>query len=305
MEEVEFLFDNQLIAAVEKLIRNAKHKLILISPFIDLDRRIKDALNEKKSLHNFELLVLFGKNENNLYKSIKKGSLEFLMQFPNVEIRYNESLHAKFYQNDFEYIMTSLNLYDYSLANNIEVGIRGEYASRGLLAKAILDTSETLINQGVDKVKQDVLGRTKEVNVIEKFKQIFETSERKYKTVPTIADKGGLQGLVGFKKLDGFTVIENKFEVNTISTAQQTNAKSTETTIKAKSTTVKKLAQELGITPNDITNLMQRKGLLSGKNITESGTAKGLTMKTYMGNEYIEFPANLTELDELKKTPNR
>ena len=37
MEEVSFLFDNQLIAGLEKLIKDAKSKLVLISPFIDLD----------------------------------------------------------------------------------------------------------------------------------------------------------------------------------------------------------------------------------------------------------------------------
>lgn len=35
MELVDFLFDNQLIASVESLIRDSKHKLVLISPFID------------------------------------------------------------------------------------------------------------------------------------------------------------------------------------------------------------------------------------------------------------------------------
>ncbi len=162
MEEGIFLFDNQLIASLESLIRSAKHRLVLISPFINLDMRIKDALSEKKELHDFELLVLFGKNEDNLYKSIKKDSLDFLMQFPNIEIRYNERLHAKFYQNDFDFIMTSLNLYDFSLAKNIEVGIRCNYAYRGILGKA-LDSTDTLLGMGTEKVKQEILGMEKTV----------------------------------------------------------------------------------------------------------------------------------------------
>ena len=89
MEEVSFLFDNQLIAALEKLIKDAKSKLVLISPFIDLDPRIKDALHEKMDNYHFELYVLFGKNDSNYLKSIKKESLDFLMQFPRIEIRYN------------------------------------------------------------------------------------------------------------------------------------------------------------------------------------------------------------------------
>ena len=155
IQEVEFLFDNQLISSVEKLIRDAKKSLLLVSPFIDLDARIKDALNEKKERHDFELNVLFGKNENNYYKSIKKDSLAFFKQFPNVEIRYNERLHAKFYQNDSDFIMTSLNLYDYSLANNIEIGVKGSHVQKGMLWRA-LDATDNLLEQGIDKIKQDV-----------------------------------------------------------------------------------------------------------------------------------------------------
>ena len=40
--EVEFLFDEQLVAAVIKLIRSSKNRLLLISPYIDLDARVMD-----------------------------------------------------------------------------------------------------------------------------------------------------------------------------------------------------------------------------------------------------------------------
>ena len=70
MYEVGFLFDHQLVAAIEKLIKDARGELLLISPFIDLDSRIQRALNEKKNLHNFKLKVLFGKNENNIYRIV-------------------------------------------------------------------------------------------------------------------------------------------------------------------------------------------------------------------------------------------
>ena len=48
------------------------------------------ALNEKIKSHSFELQVLFGKNEKDIFKSIKKESLYFLMKFPNIEIRYKK-----------------------------------------------------------------------------------------------------------------------------------------------------------------------------------------------------------------------
>jgi hypothetical protein len=313
MAEVQFLFDNQLIAEVENLIRDSKHRLLLISPFIDLDRRIQDALGEKLLKHDFELLVLFGKNEDNYYKSIKRESLEFLKQFPNIEIRYNDRLHAKFYQNDFDYIMTSLNLYDYSLAKNIEVGIIGNFASKGLLGK-VIDGTGTIISQGVDKVGRDVFGVDKELNPIEKFKIIFEASELKYKTEPIIVDKSGIKGLIGGKKLNGFNVkIDNLQNISneskskrieiTSNTTIEIKSSSAETgpNISSKVQSASQLSKSFGVSQFEITSIMQGAGLINEDTITEIGLAKGLVLKSYMGKDYIAYPSNLTEFNSIRK----
>lgn len=310
MADVKFLFDNQLIAEVESLIKNSKHRLLLISPFIDLDRRIQDALREKLSKHDFELLVLFGKNEDNYYKSIKKDSLDFLKQFPKIEIRYNDRLHAKFYQNDFDYIMTSLNLYDYSLAKNIEVGIIGNFASKGLIGKMVNGTN-TLISQGVDKIGQDVFGMGQEENPIEKFQTIFQNSKLIYKTEPIIEDKDGIIGVFGGKKLKGFNIKVNTFsdviketkfnKSDTVS--QETKSVPNVATVSSPSNKIQsasQLSKALGVTQADITNIMQQSGLINGDKITSAGLSKGLVMKNYMGKDYIAYPDNLSELNKLK-----
>ncbi len=312
MADVNFLFDNQLIAAVESLIKDSKNQLLLVSPFIDLDKRIQDALREKIVKHDFELLVLFGKNEDNYFKSIKKDSFEFFKQFPNVEIRYNERLHAKFYLNDYSYIMTSLNLYDYSLAKNIEVGIKGNYASKGLIGK-VIDGTDTLINQGVDKVRKDVFGLGQEVNPIEKFETIFKDSTLLYKNEPIVIASNGLKGVLGGKKLNGYNVVidnlsivtkvnksENleqnididKMHVSTESESLASHSKKTQS--------ASQLSKQLGVSPSEITNLMQNSGLINGDKITSEGLSKGLVMKNYMGKEYISYPEDLPELKSLK-----
>jgi len=316
MADVQFLFDNQLIAAVESLIKNSKHRLLLISPFIDLDRRIQDALRDKLSKHDFQLLVLFGKNEDNYYKSIKKDSFEFLKQFPNVEIRYNDRLHAKFYQNDFDYIMTSLNLYDYSLAKNIEVGITGNFGSKGLIGK-VIDGTGTLLAQGVDKVGQDVFGMGQNVNPIEKFQTIFQDSTLMYKTEPIIVEAIGIKGFIGGKKINGFNVkadnLSNPIKdikparseavLNTVKEVKPTS-KETISIASKKTQSASQLSKFLGISQADITNHMQTSGLISGDKITSVGHSKGLVMKNYMGKDYIAYPDNLPELNNLKdKTP--
>ncbi len=314
MAEVQFLFDNQLIAAVESLIKNSKNRLLLISPFIDLDRRIQDALRDKISKHDFELLVLFGKNEDNYYKSIKKDSFDFLKQFPQVEIRYNDRLHAKFYQNDFDYIMTSLNLYDYSLAKNIEVGITGNFASKGLIGK-VIDGTGTLIAQGVDKVGQDVFGMGHDVNPIEKFQTIFQDSTLLYKTEPIKVGAGGIKGLIGGEKLNGFNITvdklsnpnkeikPNKSEITSIVSNEVKSNTTTETVsvLSKKTQSASQLSKALGVSQTDITNLMQQTGLISGDKITPVGLSKGLVVKNYMGKDYIAYPENLPELNTLKR----
>lgn len=312
MAEVKFLFDTQLINELENLIKHAKHKLVLISPFIDLDKRIQDALREKLEFHNLEIQVLFGKNEENIYKSIKKDSIDFLKQFPNIEIRYNDRLHAKFYLNDYDFIITSLNLYDYSLAKNIEVGSICNYASKGLIGK-VLDGTDTIINHGVDKVRQDVMGLGKELNPIGAFDRIFQNSELKYKTEPIVIEKDGISGMMGGKKLNGFTVkidnlvnpvkgiinsennyVTNKREVNTYNSLKKPNGD-------YKTYSASQLSKAYGRTQTEIVNLMQIAGLIIGDKITDKGHSKGLLVKNYMGKDYIAYPENLDELKELIK----
>lgn len=303
--EPQFLFDNQLVAAIEDLIRKSKKHLLLISPFIDLDARIKDALNEKKQNPDFQLLVLFGKNENNYYRSVKMDSFEFLKEFPNIEIRYNDRLHAKFYQNDYDFILTSMNLYDYSLAKNIEAGVKWSHTARGLLAK-FGDRADNLLDQGFNKVKQGVFGGEKETDPLEKFQVIFESSDIVYKTEPII-NTSKVLGFTTKTKLEGFKATINKLDNNQQNQQNDLQIESltittTQTfTREIKYISASQLAKNFGINAKEIAVLMEQKGLLQNGVITDSGKEKGLIIKSYMGREYIAYPENMIELKELKK----
>lgn len=314
MADIEFLFDNQLIAAVESLIKESKQELLLVSPFIDLDKRIQDALKEKIELPNFKLQVLFGKNENNYYKSVKKDSFDFLRQFPNIEIRYNERLHAKYYKNDYNMIFTSMNLYDYSLAKNIEVGVLFNVAYKGLIGKVLTGT-ENLINNGIDKVRNEVLGIKLEVDPIQKFETIFNDSTLLYKTEPVMSDKGGLLGVFGSKKMSGINVLKDELlttlsKVSITETVQSkdevkvnyipTSSINTQSEKKVKTLSASQLSKNIGVTPAEITKLMQDMKLIQGDEITELGKDKGLVMKNYMGNSYIAYPEDLEEFKSLR-----
>jgi len=119
----KFITGNELNLELEKLFEKAEEYLLLMSPYVKLHTRFESALKTKKNLDRLKLIVVFGKNEQNPSKSINSNDLRFFQDFPNVEIRYEKNLHAKYYASEKSAIITSMNLYDYSQNNNIESGI--------------------------------------------------------------------------------------------------------------------------------------------------------------------------------------
>ncbi len=136
-----FLKETQLNDAIGYIIERAETRLILMCPYIKLHERIKRLLTPKKELNNLNIIVVIGKNENEISKSISSDDIAFFKDFPNIEIRHNKDLHAKYYANDFNGIITSMNLYDYSINHNIEFGVITEVKGfwGGVINKESLD----------------------------------------------------------------------------------------------------------------------------------------------------------------------
>jgi hypothetical protein len=118
-----FLTSNELNTALESIFEYAEEHLILISPYIKLHDRFASVLKTKKDNPNLKITIVFGKNENDLSKSMKQDDFNFFKDFPNIEIRYEKRLHAKYYANENSAILTSMNLYNFSQDNNIEAGV--------------------------------------------------------------------------------------------------------------------------------------------------------------------------------------
>ena len=125
----EFVKGNQLNSALEEIFDKAESHLVIISPFIKLHSRFIDVLKSKVQNHNLEIIIVFGKNENNLSKSFNLEDFNFLKDFPNIEIKYEPRLHAKYYANESSALLSSMNLYDFSQNNNIEFGILTKVSS--------------------------------------------------------------------------------------------------------------------------------------------------------------------------------
>ncbi|MFL5763211.1 MAG: phospholipase D family protein [Bacteroidia bacterium] len=134
----KFLSGNSLNLALENLFLEAQSQIILISPYIKLHDRYASALQTKRDNADIKIIVVFGKNENDISKSLIEEDFNFFKQFPNIEIRYESKLHAKYYANEKSAVLTSMNLHSYSQNNNIEAGVLTTRSLFGDIAKSAL-----------------------------------------------------------------------------------------------------------------------------------------------------------------------
>ena len=122
----KFIAGKELVEAVDDIIFNAKSRLLIISPYIRLDSYFKKLFDKHKNNSDIEIVIGFGKNEENVSRSLNYDDFEFFKDFPNIGIVYIPNLHAKYYSNEKIGLVTSINLLDSSFKNNIEFGVLGE-----------------------------------------------------------------------------------------------------------------------------------------------------------------------------------
>lgn len=101
---------------LEELIKSAKDRLILISPFLKLNDRIKELLEDKNRL-KIDVRIVYGKSE------LQPEEIEWLKELTFIRTSFCKNLHAKCYLNEESCIVTSLNMYEFSQINNNEMGI--------------------------------------------------------------------------------------------------------------------------------------------------------------------------------------
>ena len=192
----KFLTGNELNSELEKIFEDAQEQIILISPYIKLHDRFISTLKSKKDNPNLEITIVFGKNEDDLSKSMKYEDFEFFKEFPNIQIRHERRLHAKYYANETAAILSSMNLYSYSQDNNIEAGILTKVTLIGNIGNSIRSKVT-----GTDSLDDQAWGC---------FLRVIEQSDLLFEKKPQF-DKGTLNS--GFNK----KYLESSIEVDKLS----------------------------------------------------------------------------------------
>jgi len=140
----KFLNSSGTTYHLEELIKNASDRLVIISPYLKLNERIKELLEDRNRL-KIDIRIVYGKND------LHPEEINWLKNLTFIRTSFCKNLHAKCYLNENECIITSLNLYEFSQVNNNEMGV---LIYRNEDAKLYADTYEEA--QRIIRISEEV-----------------------------------------------------------------------------------------------------------------------------------------------------
>jgi len=114
-----FITTPETWAELSNVLKEAESNVVLISPYIKLWGALVSDIREAVS-RGVHVNIVYGKDTG---VSGCPAHLDDLKRLPNVSLRYFRDLHAKCYINEKKAVLTSMNLHQYSLQNNREMGV--------------------------------------------------------------------------------------------------------------------------------------------------------------------------------------
>ena len=298
----KFLTGHELNFELGKLLESAEGQIVLISPYIKLHERYASILKIKKDYPEIEIIIVFGKNEADISRSMKQEDFNFFKDFPNIEIRYEKRLHAKYYANESYAILTSMNLYDYSQDVNIEAGVMTKATMLGNITSNII-TNVT----GIDDFDNTAWTY---------FLRVIEQSELLFKKVPVyektmfgfakkyITSKTDVDQLTEFfanrPKYDNSKHNFEKVKVSFVSapielqTAPKTVNSLTNVNSEIKFLSTTALSKEVGLSSKDLFAKFEKLNWIARENdvwiLTPAGKSNGAQTRKGQYGEYIAWP---------------
>ncbi|TDW96662.1 phospholipase D family protein [Dinghuibacter silviterrae] len=117
----KFLDTRKCAAEISDLIKNSGSDLILISPYLQLSKDFRELLAYRDKKGKRTTLIF---REPNL----SPDDIVYFRTLRHVTLRFHEDLHAKCYTSADRMIITSMNLYQFSMDHNKEMGVLAEKA---------------------------------------------------------------------------------------------------------------------------------------------------------------------------------
>lgn len=187
---------------LEELIKGASDRLILISPFLKLNDRVKELLVDKNRL-KIDVRIVYGKNE------LQPEEINWLKELTFIRTSFCKNLHAKCYLNEESCIITSLNLYEFSQVNNNEMGIAINRTDDAELYREAYDEAQRIIRIS-DEVRMSLEKVSKDASVKASVKSESPDADADKLTTSKLGKKLGLSTQQLLEKLTESGYLEIK-----------------------------------------------------------------------------------------------
>ena len=140
----EFLTTTGISNQLEQIIKKANDKLVIVSPYLKTNTRIRELL-EEKARWKIDIRVIYGK------ENLQPGEKEWLASMTSIKTSFCQNLHAKCYLNEDRALLTSMNLYEFSQVNNREMGLLIDRANEPELYQEIYEEVWIIIRASEDE----------------------------------------------------------------------------------------------------------------------------------------------------------
>ena len=112
-----FLNATQARGEIESILTRAQKSIFMISPYIKINDDLISRLTDAGGRRKVKILLVCRE------KDLRDEERKKVEQVPNLELHFNEKVHAKCYFNEESMVIASLNLYDSAHGDNHEMGI--------------------------------------------------------------------------------------------------------------------------------------------------------------------------------------
>ncbi|MEO5719533.1 MAG: phospholipase D family protein [Chthoniobacterales bacterium] len=155
---------------LEEIIRLAHDRLVLITPVLRLNDRVKELLEDKHQ-RQIEVHLAYEKNE------LLPEEANWLRALSYIRTSFCRNLHAKCYLNEQFCIVSSLNLHELSNAKSNEIGVLVSRDDDGELFQTLSNEADRIIRIS-DEVRMS-------------FEKVRRMSEENAPEAPEEQDGGG------------------------------------------------------------------------------------------------------------------
>ena len=114
---VKFLDTQKISSELNDLLREAKKEILIISPYLKVNGQIQERIKTKSLNPVIDIKIIYGKTD------MDKSQVQWMKNIDDLKVFEKKNLHAKCYMNEEKAIICSMNLYDYSQQNNVEMGV--------------------------------------------------------------------------------------------------------------------------------------------------------------------------------------